>query len=324
VALTVGLIYFAWRWSYFGEFLPLPLMVKSTSSMVAPGLTDVAKAAVYCAPLLFAAAFGPQPRRLALPFTPVLGLMAALALAVQSQNIAYRFEAPLFAAAVFGFATAALDRDLRSAARGLACLAALAFILLAGWKVAYYNFRALDRDDYLLRFSALQSHIVDAGDRIVLTEAGTLAFFSDARLVDATGLNNAEAAATRIDAGWVARQAPDVAMFHPASVFAPPIDETGVRPFDCANLDAMRNHAVEIEGTVMYAAEAVGDFLAARAANFDCLIVGYANDQHQHIYGVRREWAKAGAYADALRHAVAGSTLSYLEAKALAASPGPR
>ncbi len=317
-ALVLGLCYFGWRWSYFGEMLPLPLMVKSTANAVFPGLLDTAKAVVYCAPVLFAAALGRRPLRLLLALSPVLALTFALTFAVQSQNIAYRFEAPLFAAAVYGFAAGALDRDMGRIARLLACGAVAGFCILAGWKIAAYNFRKLGDDDYLLRLSALQIHIVDADDRIVLTEAGKLAYFSDARLFDATGLNNAEAASARIDANWVEDQSPDVAMFHPASVFAAPADLTGVRPFPCGGLEAMRNPRAEVEGSVMFAADAIGSFLALRAADFECYLVGYAGDPHQHVYGVRREWPKADAYVAALRDAVAGSALSYRDALVLA------
>ena len=34
----IGFAYFIWRWNYFGEFLPLPLMVKSSTDTLLPGL----------------------------------------------------------------------------------------------------------------------------------------------------------------------------------------------------------------------------------------------------------------------------------------------
>ncbi len=242
-AALIGALYFALRWWYFGELLPLPLHVKSQGGSLgwATNLRWL-KEGVGPRPLLLAAALlgavllaarHRAPLRVTLALVPAAFLFGALAGAQQAQNIEWRFQAPIhvllmLVAMRLGAALVELaDRGWRPAsgaaslvgrrahvARALlalgaaaACFAALRPALVAG--------KTLFPRDYMDSFAVRAGPALDDAV-IVLTEAGRLPFWTAGTAFDMVGLNFAPTARRPPSLESIANLDPDVVLFHAA------------------------------------------------------------------------------------------------------------
>ncbi|HWM85423.1 MAG TPA: hypothetical protein VNO33_06280 [Kofleriaceae bacterium] len=242
-AVLLGALYFAWRWWYFGELLPLPLYVKSQGGSLG-WATNVRwmKEAVGPRPLLLTAgllgavllaARHRDPLRAALALVPAGFLFAALASAQQAQNIEWRFQAPIHVLAMLvamrlGAALLELaDRGWRPApgaaglsgrrahvARALLALGAAAACLVA-LRPALVAGKTLFPRDYMDTFAVRAGPALDDAT-IVLTEAGRLPFWTAGAAFDMVGLNHAPTSRRPPTLESVAGLDPDVVLFHAA------------------------------------------------------------------------------------------------------------
>lgn len=239
VALA-GASYFAWRWWYFGLPLPLPLYVKSQGNdagaladlftdphRALPGLdANVTWLLSWSGPLPMLAAsililaLARGAGALRLTFAAVLCLLpgvlhlAALCFALQSQNIGDRFQAPFFVLSLITVITLAASIRQRGARRWIAL--ALAFLSafpppfqwvprMSGLWAGY---------GYADTFAVRLGRELAPGRVLALTEAGRLAFWTDARVEDLVGLNNLRTAMEPLDVEYLAEVKPDVLMFY--------------------------------------------------------------------------------------------------------------
>lgn len=247
VVAVLGGLYFVWRAWYFGELLPLPLYVKSRGSSGPVGLDANLRwlqGGHGPIPLLVCAgAFGAvlvaamrlQPLRSLLALVPAGLLFAALSFAHQTQNVDWRFQAPIYvlvmvvtlrlgvgvvelvelgprwqprteAGATLPAAIGVL-RTLLTLAVVLACLLALR--------------PALDRGKQLFPRDYMDTFAVHAGPTlddavIVLTEAGRVPYWTSGTVFDMVGLNLAETARKPPSLQYIDGLDPDVIMFHVA------------------------------------------------------------------------------------------------------------
>jgi hypothetical protein len=102
--LVVGISYFIWRYNYFGNLLPLPLYVKGHGSLTA-GLGYnagwVIRNLYLLLPLFFLAIFNKKIKHYLFLASPVILLFIVLIAATQSQNVGYRFQAPVLIISYF-------------------------------------------------------------------------------------------------------------------------------------------------------------------------------------------------------------------------------
>ncbi len=239
VALTGG-AYFAWRWWYFGLPLPLPLYVKSHGNdggafadlfqdpyRALPGLeANVLWLLSLAGPLpmlaasilILALAGGARARRLGIAATlcllPGVLHLAALSFARQSQNAGGRFQAPLFVLSLITAITLAASIERRGARRGIALASALlcAFPQLFLW-VPRMNWLWI-RHGYMDSFAVRMGRELEPDRVLALTEAGRLAFWTDARVEGLVGLNNPRTALDPADVEYLTDMNPDVVMFY--------------------------------------------------------------------------------------------------------------
>ena len=249
IAGFIGIIYFVWRYFYFGNLLPLPLYVKQNG----PFLHGLLRNAQW---LLYPDAFGflfifscfvfAKLRKIAslnwnyvlLGLMPVWFLLLSLTFAYQSQNIGWRFQAPVYL--IFGYLLfIAVGKILEQGQRDEVAdkvedkqLSAVR-VNKGGWKIGFVSvlfFSVLSNlgvfyvmtvpfRSYVDQFPLMIKSIVPTGSKIILTEAGRIPFWLDAEIIDAVGLNTEKFAKMPISNEDIESINPEIIMFHNAKAF---------------------------------------------------------------------------------------------------------
>jgi hypothetical protein len=340
LAVGGGAIYFAWRWTYFGELLPLPLAVKSHGGSALPGWMPNLHWLQHRAPRLVAIAIAivlARPRldaglaRLALGLLPFAALWAALCFAVHAQDVGARFHAPIALALHYALAVL-LARALRGGRRGAALVLAIAAALIVARdarSLLVHGYRPATQADYIDRFAFEARACLPRGTRLALTEAGRMAFWSDAQITDLVGLNTARFAARPPALEDLRALDPDVVMLHHAGALdlrasgLGPIVEVEaplaahfvpwVGPQERFTADAARPYRELALPNVTMAAIAGVWFLSEERARYDVLAVRYRGEL-AHVYGIRRDFGGRECLLAALRGSFAEHAgPSYLE-----------
>jgi hypothetical protein len=233
-ALIPALTYAVWRRAYFGLDLPLPLYVKGHAvesfslarafeapAEVLPGLAfnwtwltsrEGALPFLIGTVVLMIACWKAR-RREALAFLPLLlpavVFMASLSVAMQTQNIGARFQGPVLAMSMTVMFHWAGRANRYCAA--LVCSAAVVPGILVGYGSMPRLF--LQRG-YANTFAVKLGGVLDPQRTFALTEAGALAFWTNARVEDLVGLNSPRTAITPATPGYVNELDPDLLLFY--------------------------------------------------------------------------------------------------------------
>lgn len=202
-----GLTYFVWRFWYFGEILPLPFLVKSSGNRDLLFFFHESIEAIGYAlwPVLLSILFVRNRRRFAgkmlLLFLVPLLFYAAMRL---EQNIGNRFMAPMF----FGVLI------LLAAEKGI--LAGLAFVL-----ASVLLTQKITLDTLLMMANSRNENIyyisrdlAALDGKMLITEAGRLAYYSNWLAHDSWGLNTPEYAHELVDRGDLERGGYDLIVGH--------------------------------------------------------------------------------------------------------------
>ena len=213
-----GLLYFLWRWHYFGEFLPLPFLVKSDTPRFAglfvpksihDSLVYLEFGAILLAPLLILRRAKHLWLTIPLVVCPTLFYWAMRL----DQNVGGRFffYLPLSTAILVALNWAELSTAQTVVLR-TGFIAWL--ILLAGpqWR----EIRTLRDGQFndVKDISEALNRLPEQGT-ILTSEAGFLPYFSGWTTYDAWGLNTPEFAHRFFQSSDVAQLAPDLVVFHP-------------------------------------------------------------------------------------------------------------
>jgi hypothetical protein len=360
-AALAGLGYFAWRTSYFGLLLPLPLLIKGrgAAAEAAPtllrGVMESLPGLVHnvgwlgrpegplpllaaLAVLVWAARGGGRPlRRLGLGLVPSALLYLLLLVPVQSQNVSWRFQAPIFMALLYALSQSAawaLERGsslLRWTGLCLVLLAGFAPSLAVGLR-AVASIRHLG-SDYLDTFAALLGAELGEGDRVALTEAGRIPYWTSARVEDLVGLNSPHTARRPPSLAYLRALDPEVVMFHHAGTLdlrelaAPaagrpwievPAEALGRAPSP-RYADLFRRDVASYRDTDVVSARIAAIALArylAGSADYDVVLVdAEGNGAYYHVYGFRKGPRSVRLRSVLARLLEGGGYLSYLDLK---------
>ncbi|HEY6876633.1 MAG TPA: hypothetical protein VI299_01390, partial [Polyangiales bacterium] len=347
MVISLGLAYFVWRWRYFGELLPLPLYVKSRGGRLLPGLDENVrwlKHGTGPLPLFIASAglvvalvhkgFGlARTRLLIYGVLPMLGLLVALAFAQQTQNVDFRFQAPVLT--VLLVATVALATELGASGERVRvsslvlCLAALAPALYTGrvvWDIDYM-------DSFAVRFGQTLRH-----GSLALTEAGRIAYWTDASVHDLVGLNTRDTALRPATVAYIEALTPDVVMYHLAGTVE--LNELtvlgGSRESALLRIDPKSFPGATTEKYQRYlrdlgsydaldvpqhrvAAVTLSRYLA-RQPDFDVYALYYGGD-FRHVFAFRRDRPYSASLARLVHDAARAPYVSYAQAKQLRHEP---
>ena len=199
-----GLVYFAWRLWYFGEWLPLPFIVKSS------GERKFTETAGYLLPILVPTVTTILcakdklllMRRIVLLFALPVVFFSCIRL---EQNIGDRFLAPMF----FGVLMLLVSLNLRE----LAAIFLVMSVCLT-WQLTFGTFYAIGyTKDATARPIGLQLRKLPPG-KLLSSEAGMLAYYSGWAAEDSWGLNTPRYAHRLITESDVAQGAYDLIMVH--------------------------------------------------------------------------------------------------------------
>ena len=213
-AFLIGSIYFIWRLSYFGELLPLPLIIKSQSSTFLPGWYPNIKALYIFIPGLFIIAIWAKRfdwNKIVLLSLPAFILFLALLFAKQSQNIALRFQAPIIVSVLLIF---------WSFNKKIKLIAVLPF-LIYGLRFDVLNTESLSSKQYIDSFPYYlqRSFKFDKDDHLAFSEAGRFAYFTKGKRMDLVGLNTLEIAKKGLNKDILKEYGPDLIFVHQASMY---------------------------------------------------------------------------------------------------------
>lgn len=215
-----GLVYFVWRWHYFGHLLPLPFYVKSDTPRVFGVL--VVQSAVSLVPPLAAACVilalalrGAmlRPRNLLL-FGTLIVPSSLFYLAMRlDQNYANRFF--LYPLVIMGILLAAnfesyRHRAGRVLASGLAVWAVLLGYFWVNWSVIY----GVEYPQPQVVAVARELAALPNRGSMIVTESGAIPFYSRWTAYDPWGLNTPDFALHLIQPDDVRRLAPDLVVVH--------------------------------------------------------------------------------------------------------------
>lgn len=202
-----GLAYLAWRRWYFGELLPLPLLVKAAGQrdlllFHADSLVEVMQVAVpgFVALLVF------RGRGLLEQYLLTFGLPILFYSALRlEQNVGNRFMAPLFFGSLFLIAA-------RARSRLALLLFLLASVLLQAdllWETARSVARSGNETMLQVAQDLRQLH-----GRLLGTEAGRLAYYSGWVVEDSWGLNTPRFAQRLVEPADIAAGGYDLVVAH--------------------------------------------------------------------------------------------------------------
>jgi hypothetical protein len=354
LALGSGALYFAWRFHYFGLPLPLPLYVKEHTLPSVDLATALAHPRTHflgfesnmiwlestlgplrlavCALLLALLARSPwsSVRRLLVLLVPSAVLFVALSLVRQTQNVAFRFQAPLELAAfyaTFWLCVQACANARTWIVRVVGC----ALFVACAWTIVVPSIARMNAawklHTYMDTFPALLAHELQPGRVVALTDAGRIPYWTDARVEDIVGLNTPSAALSPPTLADVEALAPDLVMFNTANVFEFPDRVVKDRPFIPVTREKLRAALVPecraaFDGGPLptglhsirenLAALALGRYLDAHP-DFDVFAVAYGAG-YGHVWGFRRDMAELPGILRALERATSGADKrSYLD-----------
>ena len=350
-----GAAYFVWRWRYFGHLLPLPLYVKSHYHDRPPGIDATLDwLASSVAPLILLGAAGrlflgplpgapPASASAAPPETvpvraPLLGLWpfavhaATFALGSPSQNVANRFQAPATLALLYGSFVAGTARARARRATALQKVGYAATLL-----VVFVPHVTIARDvvldsfwrHYMNVFGHRLAAVADRDTRIATTEAGRMAYWTDAEVLDLVGLNTFETAIRPPTFALLTDFAPDVIMMHHASTMDEgrlgDADATQIAPIDGALGSYVQPWArVFLRGdnppydvlhadNIVAAPVATAAFLDANRNLYELWSVPFKSRAFRfHVYAIKRTYPKKALLLEALRASEVSPRTSYL------------
>ena len=332
----VGLAYFVWRYAYFGLWLPLPLLVKSRAVLVEawdleangilsgliahlPGLEDQLSwltsrvsplpplALITGLALFLHRVQGSYVRRVIVALLPLGCLGVALCFGEQSQNVFFRFQAPVSLVLVFALVQLGVLGIWYApwTYQRLTLLAVVLPVAVLPLSRGLSLATVPPDGDYMDTFAPMFGASV-AGDAVLaLTQAGRLPYWYEGRVVDLIGLNTPDTATVPPSLAYLEAVAPDLVMFSIRGRLELPVPRGGpfTRTVSAAELAAAvapRLRRVLARGLANYADSQLssGDTATILATRY--LINSGAYDivavdpdqggQYQHVYGFRKGW----------------------------------
>ena len=295
VFLTLGLLYFLWRWQYFGYPLPNPFYRKGGGTLYWHSLRQSWKNLWALGwPFLWLVPTGLAirgARRAALFVAlPVVLFVTLFVLISDETNYVMRFRYPILPVLLLGCVPVAQALRAGWPRRLPAPLAPLVPLVLAG-ALAFaqhqsYRFVAPQRLGLYDAGLVLRDYAA-RGFALVTTEAGLLPLVSEWRAVDAWGLNDQYVAHHGgIDEAYLDRYRPELIVFH--AYFSPRVADHGER----VETRSLGRPWYRMVMTLKGYAEKNGYQLAACFGR---------NEWDTHYYYVRRGFPQSREITDRLR-----------------------
>lgn len=305
-AFFIGVTYFIWRYNYFGNLLPLPLYVKShgnTLAGISPNLSWIKSSIFILAPALILSLVNKSLTRYLIISSPVILLFIILFTATQSQNVGFRFQAPMLIISYFILASELMK--LVTSKKNTAYLYLIAPIILApsflvGMKSTYNTIGYLTSFNYINQAPFKINQLLPPNSTIALTEAGRLAYWNQAgkhKIIDLVGLNSPFPAMNTISTSYIKELEPDILMYHQAGL----IDLTLLRNDSrnvilvsselfklLRNKKQLSDESLNLRSKVYNASYTSTEFLRENFNKYDVFFVKYGRS-YSHIYAFKKD-----------------------------------
>lgn len=328
--LPIGLAYFAFRWSYFGHFLPLPLYVKAHAQGLLPGLSINLKWLMVSAPMLAVLAWftafslKEDRKRIVAACLPAVGLLILLSTGHQSQNVCLRFQSPVVTIVMVLLAFHA-SKGLHPSKRWVHTGFALFLLGNSALWIRHLSF-SIEKSqvwDYIDVFPYIASDLYDEKTVSVITEAGRYAYWIPGVKYDLVGLNTAQSAIDGPSVEFIEEREPDIVFSHTSGFLDPLCEGQEVCVLDTPSFvknweRAQKSdyyHSLDLECFEKRAGIAAMNYLKKYADEHQIVIVEHRGRAH-HIYGIRRDGRiLASALIEGLRESFRAPKFSYFDLK---------
>lgn len=306
ISVFIGLIYFGWRYYYFGNLLPLPLYVKSSVDGL-PGIGSnlgwIKQHIFIIGIVLFLSFYLKLAKKYFVLALPSIILFIMLLTAEQTQNIGFRFQAPMFIVLYFTlviFLKELINRTNNSAFAKTTIILLSGWLLILGAKSLNNSYQHFSTFSYINEFPQVLNKRLQDRKRdniaIALTEAGRIAYWNQSnntKIYDLVGLNSEYSAMNTIDLNYINLLSPDVLMYHQASELK--IDDfvnmsSRVLDLNASQLESKNNYKNrEAISKVSNASVAATKFLQKYGDAYNIMLVDYDEDKSfSHVYAFKK------------------------------------
>ena len=310
--LVVGISYFVWRYNYFENLLPLPLHVKSHGSLTA-GLVDnyawIKTNSYLLVPLFLLAFFNKKIKYYLFLASPVILLFIALITVTQSQNIGFRFQAPVLIIAYYILILLIIEYMEKYVFSKFFkfIFAVYVFGFMALGLKHLYDTRSIVHFSYINQAPLNINKILPNRSTIALTEAGRMAYGNQLgghKIIDLVGLNSEFPAKNTISIRYLEGISPEVLMYHHARK----INMTWLNNYDVKVVllddkdkkflinkktysDIERNALSKVDNASIVATQ----YLQKYFNEYDIFIVDYfENKSYYHVYAFKKTLLLSG------------------------------
>ncbi|MDF2940351.1 MAG: hypothetical protein K0R66_993 [Gammaproteobacteria bacterium] len=203
-----GMVYFAWRYWYYGQLLPLPFYVKVNTAESFPGLHEVLSYIRDYALFYLAAAlvyWAAVPKKKAFLAGISIALIIELILAIKTHPMMdydHRYTYPLI---ILGLLSAFSVRTINIDRKKTVCIAVAILALVFGFHTYKMRHAVLQWNNTYnssinsahIRLGKALAACGDSSSIIALNDAGVIPYFSHWSSIDILGLNNKVIATSR-------------------------------------------------------------------------------------------------------------------------------
>ena len=318
IAFVIGIVYFVWRYNYFGNLLPLPLYVKGHTDLTESVKTNL-RWGVFnlytflpCALLLL---MSKKITHYLVLMSPLILLFVALTMVHQSQNIGYRFQAPIFIVAYFVLVQLLLARFKEQKAgavlsKGLVVYL-VGFVVIAGYHVNKSMEVTTSNHRDLVPYTMHDK--LPKGLTIAVTKAGRFSYWNQSGghvLVDLVGLNSVYPAKNIIDMQYMKQLSPDVLLFHQNLIDPTPLVVPGERVLRLTDNNKqhfkLKSPTTDAQrpglSKVSLAATVSIEFLQSQYDDYDVYLIYRPEDKFRsHIYAFKKSLGISSSMAQLIK-----------------------
>jgi hypothetical protein len=225
---TVGLVYFFWRWHYFGYLLPNPFYVKGGGHLYPSGLKrsvgNVSRMLWPAIPIgVLALRSAASRTRLYAIVLPLILFTVIWIFLSNENNHLMRFQFPLVPLVLISLPSLLWGvsedlkmpqlSDLRAGVRHAVVASAISYVLICAFIFRQLYGPAIDVASGVTYPMAMQK-FAPKGYTMAVTEAGQFPFYSKWKAIDALGLNDTRIAHFGISESYLDEYKPMLLMYH--------------------------------------------------------------------------------------------------------------
>lgn len=301
IAAIIGITYFLWRYNYFGELLPLPLYVKQATSIwdsFKINIYDFTTNAVLVGIILFLICYIKQSKqekkKIIFLELPSIIFFLIISLAHQSQNIAYRFQAPVIYMGYYLIIVMIINLSKNKGKYKLVCVGLFYVLILIslcnGIDHILWTYNHSKRSYVNIFPSKFSKSILVDGNTIAISEAGRIPYWIDkkVKIIDLVGLNTKYTAKKELTESYIAKQDPDIIMVYIKNNFKGTQNVYKISDRGLLN----RYICVNSKGKEFQAMLVTSKFIYDHWDEYDVFMVRFL-DFYPHVYAIKKRLNKS-------------------------------